>query len=135
MVPFNSLGTTAMLLKNFNFTDILEYCNVLNTAHSCQNYYRQIITKGQAFFKERFVTDIQFKLDKSENFIIRSTVKAEMKKRSAYNLSCAIDSSGKVSVSAIDSSGKVSVCFTMFSSSSVILVLINSNIVHINLMI
>ena len=97
MASFSSLVTTAK--KKLNFTDILEYCDVLNTAHSCQNDYRQIIIKGQAFFKERYVMDIQFKLDESENFIIRSTVKAEMKKRSAYNLSCAIDSSGKVSVS------------------------------------
>ena len=70
-----------MPLKPINFTDILQHCDVLNTAHSCQNDYKQIIIKGQAFFKERFVKDIQFKLDESENFIIRSTVKEEIKKR------------------------------------------------------
>ena len=50
-----------MSIQNFNFSQFLEYCDVINNAHGSNNDNRHVIIKGQHLLKEHFVTDILFK--------------------------------------------------------------------------
>ena len=57
MVDFTSVLSAAMSIQNFNFSHILEYCDVINDAHESNNVYRHVIIKGQHLLKEHFVKD------------------------------------------------------------------------------
>ena len=57
-----------MPIQNFNFSLILEYCDVINNAHGSNNDYRHVIIKEQHLLKEHFVTDILFKQGNIERF-------------------------------------------------------------------
>ena len=39
-----------MLIKNFNFSHNLEYCDIINDAHGSKNDYRHTILKEQHLF-------------------------------------------------------------------------------------
>ena len=56
--------------KNFNFSHILEYCDVINDAHESNNDYRHVIIKikGKHLLKEHFVADLLFKQDEIDRF-------------------------------------------------------------------
>ena len=44
-----------MPIQNFNFSHILEYCDVINNAHGSNNDYRHVIIKEQHLLKEHVV--------------------------------------------------------------------------------
>ena len=72
MADFTSIWSAAMPIQNFNFSPILEYCDVRNDAHrSNKGYYWQVIIKGQHLLKEKFVTDLLFKQGEIERFSVR----------------------------------------------------------------
>jgi hypothetical protein len=50
-----------MPIQNFNFSHILEYCDVINDAHGSNNDCGHVIIKGKHLLKEPIVTDPLFK--------------------------------------------------------------------------
>ena len=50
MADFTLILMAPMLIKNFNFSHILEYCDIINDAHGSNNDYRHTIIKGQHLF-------------------------------------------------------------------------------------
>ena len=63
MADFTSIWLAAMPIQNFNFSHILEYCDVINDPHGSNNDYRHVIIKGQHLLKKHSVTDLLFKQD------------------------------------------------------------------------
>ena len=57
-----------MPIQNFNFSQFLEYCDVINDANGSNNDNRHVIIKGQHLLKEHFVIDLLFKQDEIERF-------------------------------------------------------------------
>ena len=92
---FVSIGITPLMLKNFTFSDIIEYCEVLDEAHKTRNNYRHEMKKGQQLLKERFITGIRHKEDVN-GYEIKAKHKAEMKKRECYEVTCWISNDNKV---------------------------------------
>ena len=97
MADFTSILTAPMPIQNFDFSHILEYCDVVNASHGSTSDYRKYIIKEKHLLKEKFVTGLRFKVDENDNFVVKGKVKAEMKKRSSYDVSCTIEKTGKVS--------------------------------------
>ena len=95
MADFTSILTAPVPIQNFDFSHILVYCDVINASHGSISDYTKSIIKGKHLFNEQFVTGLRFKVD--ENFVVKGKVKAEMKKRSSYDVSCTIEKTGKVS--------------------------------------
>ena len=63
MADFTSIWSAAMPIQNFNFSQFLEYCDVINDANGSNNDNRHVIIKGQHLLKEHFVIDLLFKQD------------------------------------------------------------------------
>ncbi|GFO01837.1 hypothetical protein PoB_002834200 [Plakobranchus ocellatus] len=101
---FTCITSSPLLLKDFAFANILKYTTILNNAHECLNDYTSVIIKGQALFKEQFVTGIGFAEvpigdsgdGPKEKWLIRAKVKAEMKKTVTYCVTVTIHRNGEV---------------------------------------
>jgi hypothetical protein len=63
---FTSILSAAMPIQNFNFSHILDYCDVINDANGINGDYRHVIIKGQRLLKEHFVIDLLFKQDEMD---------------------------------------------------------------------
>ena len=57
-----------MPIQSFNFSQFLEYCDVINDANGSNNDNRHVIINGQHLLKEHFVIDLLFKQDEIERF-------------------------------------------------------------------
>ena len=93
---FLSISKKPLEIIDFKFGDIIDYCAVLDAAHNTDNNYRHEIKKGQELQRERFVTGIQHKYGDPGQYVVKSKVKAEMKKREAYEVACWISHENKV---------------------------------------
>ena len=47
MADFTSIWSAAMPIQNFNLSQFLEYCDVINDANGSNNDNRHVIIKGQ----------------------------------------------------------------------------------------
>ena len=85
-----SVEHTTLIIRNFNYTNILQYTQLLNKIHGIPNDYTATMIKGQKLFADRFVTGIGHRsltdAEDSEGNVnaglaIRATVRAEMRKK------------------------------------------------------
>ena len=49
---------TPLIIRNFNYSSILQYSQLLNKIHGIPNDYTAAMIKGQKLFADRFVTGI-----------------------------------------------------------------------------
>ena len=87
LADFTSIWWAALPIQNFNFSHILEYCDVINDANGSNNDYRHVIIKGQHLLEEYFVTDL-FKQDEIEIFRVRILRNSTPKCTSVSNFQC-----------------------------------------------